>query len=110
MIEDTLKKLESAAAKIASADSAKKAELLELLATLKAEIHRLDAEHEDQARSIAGFTDAAAHEATRRSPAPPLLKLALDGLAQSSRAFETSHPKLVETIGEICRKLASLGI
>ena len=56
MIEETVGKIE---AKIQSADSIKeerRRELLQLLATLKAEIAKLSETHGEQAQSIAGFT------------------------------------------------------
>lgn len=110
MIEDTLAKLESAVKKIEAADPAKKAELLRLMKALKAEVRRLDGRHAEQAESVAGFVDAAAYEVLRKTPSPQLAKLALDGLEQSARSFEASHPALVETVAEICRELSSLGI
>ena len=84
MIEDTLAKIESAVAKIEASDAAKKAEVLRLLAALKAELGE--------------------------KPSAKVAKSSLDGLAQAAEAFETSHPRLAETVGEICRELSSLGI
>lgn len=107
MIEDTLAKIESAVKRVEKANPERKAELMRLLAKLKQEVRSLDAA---RGASVAGLTDAAAREATREGRADGPLQLSLEGLAQSVRGFESSHPKLVETVGAICRELASLGI
>jgi hypothetical protein len=84
MIEDTLAKIEAAVAKIEASDAAKKSEALSLLATLKDELGRRDR--------------------------PKLSRGLLDELTRTAQDFEASHPRLAETVGEICRELASLGI
>lgn len=110
MIEETLAKIEAAIKRIDAADLAKKPELMRLLATLKNEVKTLSRTHEDHARSIAGFTQVAAHEALRREKEPHLRKLSLEGLALSVRSFEASHPKMVEAANELCKLLAGIGI
>jgi hypothetical protein len=110
MIEDNLARLDAAVKKIEAAAPPNKDALLRLLKELRKEMIRLDASHLEHGASVAGFTESAAHEATRKSRVPPLLKLSLEGLAQSVRGFETSHPRLVETIGELGRELSSIGI
>ena len=110
MIEETLAKIEAAIQRIGAADIDKKADLLRLLGALKKEVEALARTHAEQARSIAGFTEVAAHEASRREKAPELHQLSLDGLASSVKGFEASHPALVEAMDELCRLLASIGI
>ena len=110
MIEDTLAHLDAAKKKIEAAAPPNKAALLILIEELRKEMLRMDVSHLEHGTSVAGFAESAAHEATRKSRVPPLLKLALEGLAQSVRGFETSHPRLVETIGELGRELSSIGI
>jgi len=85
MIEDTLAKIEAAVAKIEASDAAKKSEALRLLAALKDELGR-------------------------REESPRLSSGLVDGLERAARGFEASHPRLAETVGEICRELSSLGI
>lgn len=77
---------------------------------LKAELKKLDAAHAEKAASVAGFADAAAHEAARRQRSPKRVKLALDGLADAAAELESTHPKLTAAVAEICRELSSLGI
>jgi queuine/archaeosine tRNA-ribosyltransferase len=110
MIEDTIGKIE---ARIQSADAIKeerRGELLHLLGTLKSEVAELSKTHEDQAQSIAGFTDVSAHEATRAEQNPELLKLSLEGLGTSVSGFEESHPRLVQIVNAISSTLSNLGI
>ena len=110
MIEETIAKIEAAIERIDAADLDKKPELLRLLAALKDEVEELSRTHGEQARSIAAFTEAAAHESLRKEKEPSLQRLSLEGLALSVRGFETSHPRMVESANEICELLSSIGI
>ena len=110
MIEKTVEKIE---AKIQSADAIsgeKKSELLGLLADLKSEVAKLSRSNADQARSITGFTELSAHEATREQQNPQLLKHSLSGLTSSVEGFEESHPRLVQIVNAISTTLSNLGI
>jgi hypothetical protein len=110
MIEDTVSNIE---AKIQASDSIKddrKRELLQLLGTLKAEIATLSKTNEEEARSIAGFTEISTHEATRTQQNPELLDLSLKGLSSSVGGFEKSHPQLVQLVNSISTMLSNLGI
>lgn len=110
MIDDTIDKIE---AKIQSADSIKderRRELLQLLATLKSEVANLSETNRDDAKSIAGFAELSAHEATRAEQNPELLKLSLTGMASSVARFEKSHPRLYQIVNSITNTLSNLGI
>lgn len=110
MIEDTLTKLEE---KLRTSDSIKedrKAELLQLLGSLKSEVEALSRTHGEHAESIAAFTELSAHEATRAHQNPRLLELSLAGLSSSVEGFEQTHPRLVQIVNTINSTLANLGI
>jgi Mg2+ and Co2+ transporter CorA len=110
MIEKTISEI---ATKISGADAvnaAQKAELLQLLGTLKTEVATLAKTHSEQADSIAGFAKMSAHEATRAEQNPQLRELSDKGLRSSVDGFEQSHPKLVQIVNSISNTLASLGI
>lgn len=110
MIEDTIGKIE---ARIQAAEAIKddrKQELLQLIATLKSEVVTLAKTHDEEAQSIARFTEMSAHEATRGQQNPQLLQLSLSGLTASVEDFEKSHPKLTHVANAISRALANLGI
>jgi len=110
MIEDTIGKIE---ARIQGAEAVKeerRQELLQLLATLKSEVADLSKTHEEQAQSIAGFTEISTHEAIRMEQNPELLKLSLEGLGSSVRELEESHPRLVQIVNAISSTLSNLGI
>ncbi|MFI5347335.1 MAG: DUF4404 family protein [Elusimicrobiota bacterium] len=85
-------------------------ETLLKIKTLKTDLRKLDAAHAEKAGSVAGFADAAAHEARRANPSPKRLKLALAGLEDAAQEFEATHPTLTAAANEICRELSSLGI
>ena len=110
MIKETISSIE---AKIQSADAInddKRRELLQLLGTLKSEVATLSKTHDEQAQSIAGFTEISAHEATRSKQNPELLELSLKGLSSSVEGFENSHPRLVQIVNSISQTLSNLGI
>ncbi len=110
MIERTIEEIERKLAETGSLAEEQRAELKRLLATLKSEIRDLSKTDVDQARSIAGFAELSAHEATRTEKNPQLLRLSLSGLGASVTGFEKSHPRLVEIVNSICTTLSNLGI
>jgi DNA-directed RNA polymerase sigma subunit (sigma70/sigma32) len=109
MIHDTISKIENRLAQSAVKDESK-AELAELLGTLKAEVAELSKTNTEAAQSIAGFTQVSAHEATREEPNPALLEHSLSGLSASVEGFEKSHPRLVDIVNRLCTTLSNLGI
>ena len=110
MIEDTLQEIESRLKSSESIREERRAELLELLTTLKSEVAELSKTHGEEAQSIAGFTNISAHEATRAEQNPELLSLSLKGLTSSVEGFERSHPQLVRIVNSISQTLSNLGI
>ncbi|MHB2025772.1 MAG: DUF4404 family protein [Elusimicrobiota bacterium] len=105
-----IKKIEEIILGMDLMDGNGKKELLRLLERLKAEVDHLSQTHGEYVRSITGFAQVAAHEASRMEKPAGLLENALAGLALSVNGFESSHPKLVEIINEICTALAKIGI
>jgi len=110
MIEDRIKKIEEQIATAGNIPSESKAELLNLLAALRSEIATLPSTQEDEARSIATFTEASTHEATRSSVRPQLLEAALSGLKGSVEEFETSHPDLAAVLNRLALVLSNMGM
>ena len=110
MIEETVQRIEARIQGAETITAERRAELLQLLATLKSEVAALPPAQAERAGSIAGFTDVSTREATRVEPDPKLLKLSLEGLSQSAQGFEASHPRLMEAVGNLSRALANLGI
>jgi hypothetical protein len=110
MIQDTIAELEGRIAKADAIKPESKAELLELLRTLRAEISGISETYGDDAESIAGFARLSAHEALRQNRNPRLMELSLEGLGSSVNQFESSHPGLVRIVNRICETLANLGI
>ena len=110
MIKETISSIET---KIKSADAIsddKKRELLQLFSTLKSEVETFSETNDEQAQSIAGFTEISTHEATRSEQNPELLQLSLKGLSSSVEGFEKSHPHLVQIVNAISQTLSNLGI
>ncbi|MBI4801546.1 MAG: DUF4404 family protein [Elusimicrobia bacterium] len=110
MIKDTLSKIESAIAKVRTIDNKDAAELVTLLTALKAELQALPQSCMDDARSIAHFTEAAAHEVSRANKSVQLKNLSIAGISYAVKGFEASHPKLVDVVNEICMALSRMGI
>lgn len=110
MIKNTLQKIESSIRKVKSIDGKEKVKLIQLLKELQSEIESLSGTHKEHAESIANFTEATAHEFSKKEKNIDLLNLASEGLSNSVKGFEVSHPKLVETVNEICMLLSGIGI
>ena len=110
MIQDTIQEIEARLRSAEHMPVEKRAELLALLATLKREVSSLSSTDADQARSIAGFAQLSAHEATRQEVNPALLEHSLAGLRTSVAGFEGSHPQMVQAANAICTALSNLGI
>jgi len=110
MIEDRIRKIQARLEDSQNIPADSKAELLKLLAALKDEVTDLATSHEEDARSIAGFVDASAHEATRAEKKPKLVEASLNGLTASVESFEASHPKLAEVVNQIATLLSNMGI
>jgi hypothetical protein len=110
MIRETIEHMEE---KIRGADSIRgedKQELLRLLSTLKTEVVALSKTDPDQAESIARFTGASMHEATRGQRNEQLVHLSLKGLSSSIEGFESSHADLVKIVNAISHMLANMGL
>ncbi len=110
MLKNTLSKLEDKIKTSKNIPGDKKQEYYDLLSRLNEEINTLAETDLEKAESIKKFTKATAHEATREELNPNLLETSLEGLYESVREFRTSHPRLVDTVNEICIFLSKLGI
>ena len=95
MVGKTLKKIETKIRNGKHLSEKDKSELLRLLTSLKSEITEFSKTRHEEAESIAGFIERSAHEASRRTKNPELLKVSIDGLSASVKGFEASHPMLV---------------
>lgn len=110
MLKHTLAKLEEKIKTSGNIPDDKKQEYYDLLNRLNDEVSTLAETDLEKAESIKKFTKATAHEATREQVNPNLLKTSIEGLYESAREFQTSHPRLVDTVNDICIFLSKLGI
>ncbi len=110
MIDETLARIEKELRESESLSESRRQELLQLMGTLKAEVRDLAQTDQEQARSIAGFTQVSTHEAMRTARDEQLLDLSLKGLSSSVGGFEQSHPRLVQIVNSISHTLSNLGI
>jgi hypothetical protein len=91
-------------------DEKKKAELGQHLSLLHEQLEELSQTNADRAKTIAGFAELSAHEATSQEPHPELLELSVTGLKTSVREFEATHPRLVEIVGSLSAILSNVGM
>jgi Mg2+ and Co2+ transporter CorA len=110
MIEETIGEIETKIRAAGALREDRKHELLQLLGQLKSEVANLAQTDNEQAKSIAGFAQVSAHEATRSEQNPELRDLSLQGLRSSVDGFEKSHPQLVQVVNAISNLLSNLGI
>ena len=110
MIDETIKRIETRIQATDSLSPERRHELIELLATLKAEAANLARTHDEQAQSIVGFTQVTTHEAMRTAQDPRLLNLSVQALRRSVEDFEKSHPRLAQIVNSISTLLSNSGI
>lgn len=110
MMQDTISKIEARIRGAGALQDKSRAELLELLGELKSQIDSLSKTNQEQAQSIAGFTEVSTHEATREEKNPRSLQHSLGGLKSSVEELELSHPKLVTVVNRLAAMLANMGI
>jgi hypothetical protein len=110
MIEERIKAIQSTIETARNIPSARKAELLELVAGLKSELRGLAETHSDQAASITRFADASAHEASRSRKNDQLAETALQGLRLSIYGLEESHPTVVRIVNRFATVLSNMGL
>jgi len=84
-------------------------ELTALVQQLRGEIECLpDAQSED-ARSLAGFAELSAFEATRVSTSPDLLETGLDGVRHVVETLQERHPRLAEVANNFAMAIGRMG-
>jgi len=109
-IQERLEKIEEQIGANGNIPVETQAELRELLAALRTEIAALPSTQQDEARSIANFAEASAHEATRTAVKPKQLGAALEGLKAPIEEFETSYPDLAAVLNRLAAILANMGM
>ncbi len=104
MVEDRIRNIETRVQGSANLPEATKAELLELLATLRRELQGVEKEHLDRAEGSAGMAGAGevAHGES--------LDDALGGLTGTVTELEATHPRLSELANRLAVALANMGI
>lgn len=110
MANTTITNLEKKIQQNSLLDKADQKELLDLLSMLKTEINDLSQTNRECAESIAGFTQASTHEATRKDRNKQLIDISLKGLSSSVESLEASHPKVVDIVNRISQLLSNMGI
>jgi hypothetical protein len=110
MIENRIAAIESTLLQSRSIPEDHKAELLKLVAELKAEVQNLAQTHQDEASSITCFAEASAHEVSRSHKDAQLAGTALQGLHLSVRGLEESHPVIVGIVNRFATALSNMGL
>ena len=110
MIPERIAQIEATLRSNSQIPEATRAELLSLLDGLRAEVAPLVETHGERAQHIVGSADAAAQAAVRRGEEPVQADEALEGLTESVREFEASHPQLVQVVGRLAHTLSNMGI
>ncbi len=110
MLEERMRKIESRIAESPGLPEAERAQLLQLVATLREEVDALARGRAEEADSITHFLEASTHEASRAEKQPKLLEAARQGLTASVENLESSHPRLFETVNQAAVVLANMGL
>ena len=109
-MKDTISKIEERIRGAGALKEESRAELLDLLGQLKSQIGALSKTNQEQAQSIAGFTQVSTHEATREEKNAKSLKHSILGLESSVHDLEQSHPQLVAVVNRLATMLSNMGI
>jgi hypothetical protein len=110
MLDETLTTLETNIRQSNTIQAEKKAELLQLLATLQAEIAALAQTHAEHAERVAGLTARSLQEAIRQPSDPQQVASATEGLSAGVAELEVSHPHLVHMVNALSVLLSNMGI
>lgn len=110
MIDDTIRRIEARLQSSEAMPEATRAELLNLLATLKDEVAQLPAQNAAAVQSIVRAAEVSTEQAVAPARDEERYRGALDELADSVRDFEDSHPRLVQVVNNLANTLAGLGI
>ena len=110
MIEQRIREIEATLSQSERIPPESKEELSRLLADLKAEVQALTETHQSQADSIAKHAHISAETAVREKKDAHEVEAALEGLNDSVKEFETSHPRLTETVNRLANMLSNMGI
>ena len=110
MYEDTIQRIEARLRSSENIPDTTRAELLNLVATLRAEVSQLPPAQSEQAHNIARAAEASTSEALSSNRNPDTQRGTLDELAESVREFEGTHPRLVQIVNNFANTLSGLGI
>jgi hypothetical protein len=110
MIDETIQRIEARLRSAETMPDSTRAELLHLLATLKAEVMQLPPGKSAQAENIARAADVSTEQAVLQDRDAESYRGTIDDLAGSVREFEDSHPRLVQIVNNIANALSGLGI
>ena len=110
MIQERIADIESTLANAKNIPDATRAELTELLADLKTELAALSEQRAEEAQSITGLAHTSAQRAMHEDRKPQLVESAIQELKESVEGFETSHPRLTETVNRLATALSNMGI
>lgn|GEM_PF-4260204 len=86
-----------------------KAALADLLAELEAEIEHLPEDHHDHMKTVAGFAELSALEASKTDTDEDLLHHALDGMRKAAERFGENHPKVVRVVSDVAKTVGRMG-
>ena len=108
MIDETFARIEG---RIQSSDlpETSRAELMELIASLRTEIGALEKKDPEKAKDRAQFADQSTLSAQEASAASAAASRG-SSLESTVESFEAQHPQLVERVNRVCVILSNMGI
>ena len=110
MIKYTIDTIEQLIQESKNISEERRITLLGLITQLREELEILPDSQEEDASSLAGFTEMSTREHLRNSPNDELKEISLQGARNALDAFKVSHPKLVDLLNRFLTSLSNLGI
>ncbi len=87
-----------------------KAELEQLIKQLEAELQKLPAEHQEEAETVAEFTQDMVAEAGKEKPKKSRLEITGEGLKKAAQNLAGVAPLIGEIAGKIVLKMLTMGV
>lgn len=108
-IGSTLSNVTQQVGAITQADPEDKAELEQLIQQLEAELQKLPAAHQEEAETVAEFTQELVEEAGKEKPKKSKLEITGEGLKKAAQNLASVAPLIGEIAGKIALKILTLG-
>lgn len=109
MALETLDRIQARLESAPSITEEDRREISSLIEQLREEVECLPDCHHEDARSLVGFAELSAFEATRETTSPDLLETGLRGVRSVIEQLQERHPRLAEVANNLAMTIGRMG-